>query len=254
MVCGDDPAAAALADRHGAITTYGLADDVDDPGGRCRRRRRRVHVHARTCTAQRLVDDRAAVAGRAQRGQRDRRGGDGDGASACRSKRSQSALARFGGVARRFDIRGVDAGATFVDDYAHLPTEIAAVLAAARGSGDGWQRVDRGVPTEPLQPDRRDLARLRRRVRRRRHRRAHRHLRVGNDADPGRHRQAARQRRAEAHPEHASCGCRAGTTSSASCRRRSGPATSASRWAAATSRTLPDEVLCSPVAAASEQP
>ncbi len=51
------------------------------------------------------------------------------------------ALARFGGVARRFDIRGVDAGATFVDDYGHLPTEIAAVLAAARGSGDGWQRV-----------------------------------------------------------------------------------------------------------------
>jgi len=51
------------------------------------------------------------------------------------------ALARFGGVARRFDIRGVDAGATLVDDYAHLPAEIAAVLAAARGSGDGWQRV-----------------------------------------------------------------------------------------------------------------
>ena len=29
---------------------------------------------------------------------------------------------------------------TFVDDYAHLPAEIAAVLAAARGSRDGWQR------------------------------------------------------------------------------------------------------------------
>jgi UDP-N-acetylmuramate--alanine ligase len=51
------------------------------------------------------------------------------------------ALARFGGVARRFDIRGVDGGATFVDDYAHLPAEIAAVIAAARESGDGWQRV-----------------------------------------------------------------------------------------------------------------
>jgi UDP-N-acetylmuramate--alanine ligase len=51
------------------------------------------------------------------------------------------ALARFGGVARRFDIRGGDGGATFVDDYAHLPTEIAAVIAAARDSGDGWQRV-----------------------------------------------------------------------------------------------------------------
>ena len=51
------------------------------------------------------------------------------------------ALARFGGVARRFDIRGVDGGATFVDDYAHLPTEIAVVIAAARDSGDGWSRV-----------------------------------------------------------------------------------------------------------------
>ena len=52
-----------------------------------------------------------------------------------------AALAKFGGVARRFDVRGVDGGATLVDDYAHLPSEIAAVLAAARHSGDGWNRV-----------------------------------------------------------------------------------------------------------------
>ncbi len=52
-----------------------------------------------------------------------------------------AALAKFGGVARRFDIRGVDGGATLVDDYGHLPSEIAAVLAAARGSGDSWHRV-----------------------------------------------------------------------------------------------------------------
>ena len=52
-----------------------------------------------------------------------------------------AALARFGGVARRFDIRSVADGVTLVDDYAHLPSEIAAVLAAARSSGDGWQRV-----------------------------------------------------------------------------------------------------------------
>ncbi len=51
------------------------------------------------------------------------------------------ALAKFGGVARRFDVRGIDAGVTFVDDYAHLPSEISAVLAAARCSGDDWQRV-----------------------------------------------------------------------------------------------------------------
>lgn len=51
------------------------------------------------------------------------------------------ALASFGGVARRFDIKGRHRGATLVDDYAHLPGEIAAVLAAARTSGDGWERV-----------------------------------------------------------------------------------------------------------------
>jgi len=51
------------------------------------------------------------------------------------------ALAKFGGVARRFDVRGVDGGATFVDDYAHLPTEIDSVLTGARDSGDGWDRI-----------------------------------------------------------------------------------------------------------------
>jgi UDP-N-acetylmuramate--alanine ligase len=49
------------------------------------------------------------------------------------------ALARYGGVARRFQFRGERDGVTFVDDYAHLPSEIRAALAAAR---DGeWKRV-----------------------------------------------------------------------------------------------------------------
>jgi len=43
-----------------------------------------------------------------------------------------AALARFGGVARRFEFRGEAGGVAFVDDYAHLPTEVAAALAAAR--------------------------------------------------------------------------------------------------------------------------
>ena len=49
------------------------------------------------------------------------------------------ALARFGGVARRFEFRGEVNGVTFVDDYAHLPSEVRAVLAAARNGG--WNRV-----------------------------------------------------------------------------------------------------------------
>jgi len=49
------------------------------------------------------------------------------------------ALGRFGGVARRFEFRGALHGITFVDDYAHLPTEVEAALAAA-GDGD-WERI-----------------------------------------------------------------------------------------------------------------
>jgi UDP-N-acetylmuramate--alanine ligase len=49
------------------------------------------------------------------------------------------ALARFGGVARRFEFRGEAMGATLVDDYAHLPGEVAAALATARRGG--WRRI-----------------------------------------------------------------------------------------------------------------
>jgi UDP-N-acetylmuramate--alanine ligase len=42
-------------------------------------------------------------------------------------------------VARRFEFRGELDGVTYVDDYAHLPTEVRAALAAAR-NGD-WGRV-----------------------------------------------------------------------------------------------------------------
>jgi UDP-N-acetylmuramate--alanine ligase len=50
-----------------------------------------------------------------------------------------SALDRFRGVGRRFESRGSAGGVTFVDDYAHLPTEVRAALQAAR-EGD-WERV-----------------------------------------------------------------------------------------------------------------
>jgi UDP-N-acetylmuramate--alanine ligase len=44
---------------------------------------------------------------------------------------AQAALSSFGGVGRRFDPRGSAAGVTFIDDYAHLPTEVMAALDAA---------------------------------------------------------------------------------------------------------------------------
>jgi UDP-N-acetylmuramate--alanine ligase len=42
------------------------------------------------------------------------------------------ALASFGGIQRRFEIKGAQGGVTVVDDYGHHPTEIRATLAAAR--------------------------------------------------------------------------------------------------------------------------
>ncbi|MEI8391070.1 MAG: UDP-N-acetylmuramate--L-alanine ligase [Actinomycetes bacterium] len=51
------------------------------------------------------------------------------------------AIRTFDGVGRRFQIVGDFKGATLVDDYAHLPREIEAVLAAAKFSDDGWGRI-----------------------------------------------------------------------------------------------------------------
>ena len=47
-------------------------------------------------------------------------------------------LAGFGGTRRRFETKGFASGVRVVDDYAHHPTKVAAVLRAVRGvSGDG---------------------------------------------------------------------------------------------------------------------
>ncbi len=200
VVCGDDPVAAGLAERHGALT-YGISEGVDV---------RAVDVAATTGAftftlvrdGVRIVDIELPL-----RGVHNVVNATGAAAMAMEvgvdPAHIARALAKFGGVARRFDIRGVDAGATFVDDYGHLPTEIAAVLAAARGSGDGWQRV-----IAVFQPNRYNRiaeiwADYAERVRRRRHRGAHRHLRVRHDTDPRRHRQVARQRRGRGPPRAA---------------------------------------------------
>ena len=47
-----------------------------------------------------------------------------------------AALAEFGGAERRFQRLGEAGGAIVVDDYGHHPTEIAAVIAAARAGID----------------------------------------------------------------------------------------------------------------------
>ena len=63
-----------------------------------------------------------------------------------RSRRSRKALAEFRGVGRRFQRYGevaVEGGGTYtlIDDYGHHPTEMAATIAAARGSFPGRRLV-----------------------------------------------------------------------------------------------------------------
>jgi UDP-N-acetylmuramate--alanine ligase len=46
-----------------------------------------------------------------------------------------AALGEFGGVKRRFELRGSARGADFYDDYGHVPTELAVTLGVARRTG-----------------------------------------------------------------------------------------------------------------------
>ena len=48
-------------------------------------------------------------------------------------------LSSFGGVERRFQVRGEASGVTVIDDYAHHPSEVRATLQAARSGS--WDRV-----------------------------------------------------------------------------------------------------------------
>ena len=97
----------------------------------------------------------------------------------------ERALARFAGVARRFQFRGQIGDVDFVEDFAHLPTEVAAAVSTA-GDG-GWSRVVVVFQPHRYSQDRGTPSGVRNRIRgcRRAHR--HRHLRLGRGASPGRH-------------------------------------------------------------------
>jgi UDP-N-acetylmuramate--alanine ligase len=53
-------------------------------------------------------------------------------AAGASATEAAAALSEFTGVGRRFELRGTVAGATVVDDYAHNPAKVAAVIDAAR--------------------------------------------------------------------------------------------------------------------------
>ncbi|HVE47060.1 MAG TPA: UDP-N-acetylmuramate--L-alanine ligase [Acidimicrobiales bacterium] len=154
VVCADDPAALALAGATGALT-YGTSESADYRMVDVVRARNQVRFlveregvdlgeivlpvpglhNARNACA-------ALVTGLLL------------GASFAAGAR---ALAGYGGVARRFQFRGERNGVTFVDDYAHLPAEVEAALAAARDGS--WRRVvcvfqpHRFSRTEAIGPD-----------------------------------------------------------------------------------------------------
>jgi UDP-N-acetylmuramate--alanine ligase len=141
VVCADDPIAAELAAAAPAgaeVVTYGTA-----PGARYRM----VDlVRSRRGTTFDLYDGEVCLGAVSVPilGQHNAR-------NACAAivtalqlgapfAAGRAAMARFAGVARRFQHRGEVAGITFVEDYAHLPTEVSqAALGAARDGG--WDRI-----------------------------------------------------------------------------------------------------------------
>ena len=144
VVCADDELAAAIGAEHGA-TSVGEAPGADYRILDLVAQRSSVSFTLRGPDAE-LGVLTIGVPGRhnarTQRWRRWRR---------CRPvpplRTPQAALARFAGVSRRFEFRGEANGVTFVDDYAHLPTEVRAALAtAAAGAGRGG----RGLPAAPV--------------------------------------------------------------------------------------------------------
>ena len=136
VACVDDPGAAELVEGTGAVT-YG-----SDPSAR----HRLVGLTSSRVGCRFELTDGDAVLGEVRLpvpGEHNARNAAGAVAMAMALgapfEAGATALGRFGGVARRFEHRGEVGGVTFVDDYAHLPTEVAAALAAARSGG--WERV-----------------------------------------------------------------------------------------------------------------
>ena len=136
LVSADDPVAARLGRSAGAVT-YGCAEDADY---------RIVNVtHGRSSVSFDVTKAGAPI-GRLELPVPGLHNAQNATAAAVMAmllgadfEAAARALARFGGVARRFQFRGEAAGVTFVDDYAHNPGKVAAVLAAAKNGG--WRRV-----------------------------------------------------------------------------------------------------------------
>ncbi len=142
VACADDPGSARLADavraRRGAaaVRTYGTAPGADvrvvgldatGPGARFGLRAEGappVELTLRVPGAHNALNAAAAWAAGTWLGHD--------------AQLLAEGLAGFGGARRRFETKGVAAGVRVLDDYAHHPSEVTAVLRAVRGvSGEG---------------------------------------------------------------------------------------------------------------------
>lgn len=129
VACVDDPVVRGIADRLRAegrtVVGYGVADDAD------------VKV-----TADALVREGVAFPiAPALPGMHQRLNAAAAWACAVHMgadpSQAAAAVSTFGGTGRRFEQRGEVDGIRVVDDYAHHPTEVAAMLAGARSAGAG---------------------------------------------------------------------------------------------------------------------
>jgi UDP-N-acetylmuramate--alanine ligase len=141
VACADDPAVSALLPRfERRVTTYG----IDDPGAQIAGRAAALEAFGSSCRVVRrgaqgreesLGTIRLRVPGRHNLL-------NALGAVAVGLEvdvpfdRIASALREFQGAERRFQLHGEVNGVMVVDDYGHHPTEIAAVIAAARAGLD----------------------------------------------------------------------------------------------------------------------
>lgn len=140
ICCADDPGARALAVRLGG-RTYGTHPEADI-------RIAEVEL-SRAASRFRLTERRAGSGGDigwfdlATPGLHNVRNAAGAVAMALALGADldgvRTAVRRFTGVARRYQFRGSANGVSFVDDYAHLPTEVEAALGAAVAGA--WERV-----------------------------------------------------------------------------------------------------------------
>jgi UDP-N-acetylmuramate--alanine ligase len=143
VLCLDDAAVRQLMPRaKRRVITYGFADPASPTQPDIAAHDMRLEPFATRCTVSRLANGARETLGEiavAVPGRHNLLNALGAVAIGIELQvpfaRIAAALAEFTGAERRFQVRGERRGVMVIDDYGHHPTEIAAVIAAARPSG-----------------------------------------------------------------------------------------------------------------------